>query len=84
MEPTSIYIRVKRENRIFFFVLKITDQIESIKRKLTGYYKQDLPDMRLYLGDRLLDDKANLQDQTVRNDSIIVLKLRKQTLEWEE
>ena len=39
MEPTSIYIRVKRENRIFFFVLKITDQIESIKRKLTAYYK---------------------------------------------
>lgn len=39
MEPLKIYLRIKRENRVFFFECSILDPVELMKRKLTGYYK---------------------------------------------
>lgn len=42
MEPLKVYLRIKRENRVFFIVCSLTDPIELIKRKLLPYYKQEL------------------------------------------
>lgn len=42
MEPLKIYLRIKRENRVFFFECSVLDPVESMKRKLTGYYKQEM------------------------------------------
>ncbi|CAD8205578.1 unnamed protein product [Paramecium pentaurelia] len=85
MEPLKMYLRIKRESRVFFFECSLLDPVEILKRKLLPYYKQEIQDMRIYMGDRLLDDKANLQDQAIPNDSCLMLKLRKgMSAEWDD
>lgn len=39
MEPLKIYLRIKRENRVFFFESSLLDPVELLKRKLLPYYK---------------------------------------------
>ncbi len=75
---------MKREKVTYFFTCNPLDHIDLIKRKLLLFHKGiDVQDIRLYLGARLLDDKSNIHDQDVRNDSLIYYKLRKgNTGEW--
>ncbi|EWS74615.1 hypothetical protein TTHERM_000047248 (macronuclear) [Tetrahymena thermophila SB210] len=81
----TIYVRVKRENMTIFFVCRTTDSIESLRKRLVTFYKVQNTDMRLFLGDRLLDPTSNIYDQDVKNNSLLILKLRaKNQLEWEE
>ncbi|KAL4511848.1 hypothetical protein ABPG72_012693 [Tetrahymena utriculariae] len=81
----TIYVRVKRENMTIFFVCRTADSIESLRKRLVTFYKVQNTDMRLFLGDRLLDPTSNIYDQDVKNNSLLILKLRaKNQLEWEE
>ena len=83
--PSRIFIRVKRQKSIYFFECGSHDNIDSIKKRIVPMYKNVEPtDIRLYLGTRviaqpmqLLDDKSNIHDQDVRNDSLIHFKFRK-------
>lgn len=53
MEPLRISLRIKREQRVFFVECSLIDSVEQIKRRLIPYYKHEVQDMRLYLGDRV-------------------------------
>jgi hypothetical protein len=53
MEPSKIYLRLKREKKVFFFECQLTDIVEVLKRRLTNFYKQEPAEMRLYYGTRV-------------------------------
>jgi hypothetical protein len=53
MEPSTIYLRVKREKRVYFFECQLTDQVELLKRRLQNFYKQESNEMRLFYGTRV-------------------------------
>jgi hypothetical protein len=76
-ENERIYVRVKRERTIYFLECFSTDSIDAVKRTLQHFLKAELTDFRLYLQDRLLDDRSNIHDQDVKNDSVLILVLKK-------
>lgn len=51
---SSQYVRIKREQKTFFFECYPNDTVESLKVLLKGFFdKIELTDMRLYIGDRV-------------------------------
>ena len=51
---SSQYVRIKREQKTFFFECFPHDSVESLKILLKNFFdKVELPDMRLYVGDRV-------------------------------
>ena len=53
MEPSIMYLRIKREKRVLFFECYPTDIVEVLKKKLLNFYKQDINEMRLFYGTRV-------------------------------
>ena len=50
----SQYVRIKREQKTFFFECSPFDTVESLKNLLKLFFdKTELTDMRLYFGDRV-------------------------------
>ena len=51
---SSQYVRIKREQKTFFFECFPHDSVESLKILLKNFFdKVELVDMRLYIGDRV-------------------------------
>ena len=49
----TLYVRITRENKTFFFVCRPTDLIDSLRRKLATFFNYDINDIRLYLDKRV-------------------------------
>ena len=55
---SSLYVRIKREQKVFFFECFPHETVESLKILLKTFYdKTELNEMRLYLGTRVLKIK---------------------------
>ena len=54
-DELSLCVRLKREKTIYFFTCSQIDHIDLLKRKLLPFHKGvDTPDIRLYLGTRVI------------------------------
>jgi hypothetical protein len=49
----NYYVRVKRENKTFFFECLAIDSIDSLKIRLKQFLKVENDDIRLYKGPRV-------------------------------
>ena len=54
IESGQICVRLRREKSTYFFLCKLTDQIDSLKRKIMMFHKGVEPsDIRLYIQTRV-------------------------------
>ncbi|KRX01487.1 hypothetical protein PPERSA_01390 [Pseudocohnilembus persalinus] len=84
--PETIYIRVVREaqnTQTIFFTVRPNDSIDGIRKNLCTYFSLEPNDIRLYLGEMLLDPNSNIYDQNVQNNAKIIVKIRNKMGEFE-
>jgi len=80
-----IYIRLKHDNSIFLLECGSHENKDGIKKRLAPFFNNiETNKILLYIGiwvdcwlRKLLDDKSNIHDEDVSNDSRIQFKLRK-------
>eukprot|EP01006_Ploeotia_vitrea_P000631 TRINITY_DN103379_c0_g1_i1.p1 TRINITY_DN103379_c0_g1~~TRINITY_DN103379_c0_g1_i1.p1 ORF type:complete len:130 (+),score=22.76 TRINITY_DN103379_c0_g1_i1:35-391(+) len=80
----SMYVRIKRKKQTIFLHCDTTDTPLSLKEKVAQINNMPVENQRLLLGKQLLEDTAQLQEQGVKNDTVLFLVYKEADDKWEE